>query len=233
MGNPLAGNRNAERLEGYYAFAYGRALGISMVTFAIALSIGVSVTTAISSLVAASNLSPVEIWSVLIAATVIIVIGSFSQAHVSSAKYLRRDPHSEHSKYLAAWIAAVVIGVIISIMAVTFINSSIEPLVLLFSFGGAFWILYISVEMMFNERYTEVAAGAVALWVIFFIGVFESQVNALLSNGSLALFVSSVSLVAIFGVTGLTLILNADRSLVGEVDAYMRSGSRGLRKARR
>ncbi len=231
----MAAKGSVDYKKKFYTYTYSKAMGISMITFAIALSIGVSITTAVSTFAATSTLSPIQIWSVLIAATVIIIISSFSYAHVSSIRYLEEQLHNELSKYKAAWITTIIIGVIVCVMSILYINSPIEPLVLLFSFGGVFWIIYISIDMLFAERYSEVAAGALALWAVFFIGLFESRVNYLLSNGSLALLVSSVTLIAIFGVTGMTLLVNSSNRFNEEISKYLDIGDikRGPRRRKK
>ncbi len=221
--------RQYHHLDGYEAFAYSRALGISMVTFAIALSIGISVTTAFTSAVSSNGLNPTEIWSALILSTFFIIMGCFAYSHKSTIKFIRERYDHHIPARLSVWVAAIIIGFVISIMVLLFINSTIEPLVLLFSFGGVFWIMYLAIDSIFQKRYGEIAAGAAALWVIFFVGIYEVHVNYLITNASLALLVSAVSLVAIFGVTGLTILIKTTHEFSVEIKRAEQAALRARR----
>ncbi|MEM3827571.1 MAG: hypothetical protein QXR58_03165, partial [Candidatus Micrarchaeaceae archaeon] len=109
--------------------------------------------------------------------------------------------------------------------------SYIEPLIFLFSFGGILWIFYISVAVIFRHRYNEIAFGALALWIIFIIGLLGlhsllspqpyllSKVNA---SATFSLFISMVSLITIFGIVGVAMLFDSSRAFAKEFQYIMK-----------
>ena len=215
-----------EHIRRYWAFSYRRALGISMLTFAIALAIGMTFTAVLSSFLYVNIAAEFAFWLLLIVITTIVLVSSLISAHISTVRYMDEYEHKIHSKYTGAWIVVLAIGAIAFFLPVLFFNNYIEPLVFLFSFGGVLWVFYLSVLLIFRHTYHEIAFSALALWVIFAVGMF-----ALYSSNNLyavgiqqsaniarfSLFLSMISLITIFGVTGMALVFNSSNAFVSEI----------------
>ena len=219
-----------EHIRRYWAFSYRRALGISMLTFAIALAIGMTFTAVLSSFFYTNYAAEFVFWLLLIFVTTLVLVVSMVSAHISTVKYMNEYEHRMHSKYTGAWLVVLVIGVFAFFLPILFFNNYIEPIIFLFSFGGILWVFYISVAMIFKHKYHEIAFSAAALWAIFAIGIFTVYSSSGLYAASLqqitnmarfSLFLSMMSLITIFGVTGMALVFNSSNSFVSEIKYLM------------
>ncbi|MDE1868510.1 MAG: hypothetical protein KGH60_00890 [Candidatus Micrarchaeota archaeon] len=222
-------------IKEYWNFAYRRALGISMMTFAIALAIGVTFSTLLGSLSIVDYGAQLVFWLALIAITAIVFLVNFAHAHASTVKFMNEQEHRKHTKYTGIWLIVLVIGAIAFTMPVLFFTSFMEPLMLLFGFGGIFWVLYFSVYLLFRHHYPEVAISALVFWIVFAIGVVGVNASALnaATYTAFALFMSIITLVVVCGFTGVSLITNASRELVVDFRARTASASRSRARRRR
>jgi len=216
-------NYAREHIKRYWVFAYRRALGISMFTFAIALAIGMIFTSMLASLFIISPLVEMLFWFVLILITALTLTVSFVEAHISSVKYMNMVEHQKHSKYVGIWMTSLVIGALAFILPAIFIqNYYLEPIILLFSFGGIMWVLYASVRMLFKHSYFEIAYGASVLWVIFIIGlavVVGNGINPITSSEYIViLFVSMASLIVVFGSVGMSMMFRSTKDFVADFE---------------
>ncbi|EQD39016.1 conserved hypothetical protein, membrane, partial [mine drainage metagenome] len=166
-----------------------------MVTFAIALAAGFIFTSVMNAALAPNYILDVSFWAVLIIITTFILVINFVNAHLSIVKYMNDTEHRAHTKYTGAWLAAIVIGALVFLMPILFLNSYIEPFVFLFSFGGILWVVYFSSAFLFKNYYHELAFGAIILWVFFVFGVAEVNNFLFISpTGILPLAVSIIVL---------------------------------------
>lgn len=224
-----------EHIKRYWDFAYRRALGISMMTFAIALAVGVTFSTLLGSLAIVDYGVQLIFWMVLIAITSIVFLVNFAHAHASTVKFMNEQEHRQHTKYTGLWLIVLVIGAIAFTMPVLFFSSFMEPLMLLFGFGGVFWVLYFSVYMLFKHHYPEVAISALIFWIMFGVGVASVSTGALnaATYTAFALFLSVMTLIVVSGFTGISLLSNASRELIKNFKRYTADTSVANGKARR
>ncbi|MGC8652195.1 MAG: hypothetical protein ACP5UH_03015 [Candidatus Micrarchaeia archaeon] len=226
-----------EHIKRYWVFEYRRALGISMITFAIALSIGVVFTMLISSLSYPNPFYELVLWGLLILFTVLVVVSSFVNAHILSVRYMNELERVKHAKYMGGWLTILVLGAIAFALPLLFFANAYEPIVILFGFGGVFLVIFLSVKVLFNYSYYEMAIGAAALWIVALIaamGVFTSSTpsNAL-ALSSFALFVSVLSLIIITGFIGMSLLINASNEFSHEFGRIAEGYERQLEHQKR
>ena len=201
----------SERVKRYWGFAYRRNIGVSMVAFALALAIG----TAFSNLVGSTTggiVAEFIFWGMLIVVATLVLSASFIAAHISSVSLMNEREHAAHSRYTGAWMAILVVGAIAFFIPMLFFNSSLALIVFLFSFGGMLWVLYLSVFAIFRHTYHEIAIAAVTLWIAF-IATFASATSVVPGTpiSAYALFVSTVVVITVSGVTGMAMLFNASR----------------------
>ncbi|MCL4411482.1 hypothetical protein M1329_00910 [Candidatus Marsarchaeota archaeon] len=219
-----------EHVKRYWIFAYRRALGVSMVTFAIALAIGIMFTGLLSPSFTSHPMIEFAFWGLLIIVAALMLIMSFANAHRSSVRLMNELESRKHSKYMAAWVLAILVGIAVFVMPVVFINSFIAPLMFLLSFGGILWVLYISVTLLFRHSYKELAYGATALLVVFVVvlgAITATMSNAALyasEQGNMAamLFITVATLVLVFGFTGMLMMFNSSKEFVTEFENAVR-----------
>ncbi len=215
-----------EHVKRYWIFAYRRALGISMVTFAITLAIGMIFTSLFANTFYVHPVAELAFWAFLIIITTMTLIVSFTSAHLSSVKLMTEHESHQHSKYVAVWLFSIIVGIVVFTLPLVFINSFIAPLMFLFSFGGILWVLYISVTLLFRHSYRELAYGATALLIIFAISMLavtgslsstQYYLNAQVYIAA-TLFVAMATLIIVFGGTGMMLMFNSTNEFVKEFE---------------
>lgn len=196
-----------------------------MFTFAIALAVGMLFTSMLSNIFLLSPLIALLFWAVLILITTLTLTVSFFDAHVSTIKFMNMEERRAHSKYTGVWIFSLALGALVFILPAMFLQYyGIEPIVLLFSFGGILWVLYASVRALFKHSYFEIAYGASVLWIIFVIGMaFVSGVsNGLSSSQSIAVtFISMASLIVVFASMGITMMFKSTKEFVSDFENVM------------
>ncbi len=213
-----------EHIKRYWIFSYRRAIGISMVTFAMALAVGMVFTALISTLPNANPIVEFAFWMLLILITSLTLIFSFMNAHASSIKFMDQMEHMKHSKYVGIWLTSIVLGALIFLFPLFFVTNAIEPLIFLFSFGGILLVMYLSVGLIFKHTYNELAFGAVALWIIFIVSIIATTEGAATLNVPLSaylsvnLFISISSLIVVFAFIGLMLLFNSTKEFVTDFE---------------
>jgi hypothetical protein len=199
----------------YWVFAFRRAIGASMIMFGIALAIGLAFTSVFSGQITNSLTANLVFWSVLMLITVLVLLASLLSAHKSSIRFLNEEEHIAHSKYFGIWLISLVVGAVAFTLPILFFNSQIGPLILLFSFGGVYWVVYISIGLLFRHLYHELAIGGLASWIMFVIGVLgASSVSS--ATTIYSLFISSTSLIIISSVIGLAMMYNSSKEFESE-----------------
>ncbi|MEM0202026.1 MAG: hypothetical protein QXR73_02520 [Candidatus Micrarchaeaceae archaeon] len=220
-------NYAREHIKRYWVFAYRRALGISMFTFAIALAVGMLFTSMLSNIFFLSPIAAVLFWAVLIIITILTLTVSFFDAHTSTVKFMNMEERHNHSRYIGIWIFSLVIGALVFILPTIFSQDyGVEPIILLFSFGGILWVLYASVRVLFKHSYFEIAYGASVLWIIFVIGIafVDGTTGGLNTSQSVAItFISMASLIVVFGSMGITMMFKSTKEFVVDFENVMRA----------
>ena len=201
-----------------------------MVTFAIALAAGFIFTSVMNATVAPNYILDISFWAVLIIITTFILVINFVNAHISITRYMNDFERKKHTKYTGAWLAALVIGALVFLMPILFLNSYIEPFIFLFSFGGILWIVYFSTAFLFKNYYHELAFGAIILWIFFALGVAEFNSFLFLSpTGLLPLAVSMIVLIITFGVIGTMLLFNSTNDFIVDFERGVASLEKDLK----
>jgi len=191
------------------------------------LAIGMLFTSMLSGIFLISPLAGLLFWAVLIVITVLTLLFSFVDAHISSTKFMNEYERHTHSKYVGVWLFSIVVGALAFILpAMYFEDYGVEPVMLLFSFGGILWVLYASVKLLFKHSYFEIAYGASVLWIIFAISlVFLSSVSGPLTTaqGIAILFISMASLIVVCGSVGITMMFKSTKEFVVDFENVIRA----------
>jgi len=223
-----------EHVKRYWGFAYRKALGTSLLTFAVAMAIGVAFSSMLGATGAGNLTGAILFWGFLITVTAVVLVANFIRAHTSCVKFLNNEEHKHHSKYMGIWMIAIVLGALAFVTPMLYFSSAIEPLVLLFSFGGVFWILYLSILMLFRHSYHEIAVGAIALWAVFFIALMNLSGANPAANSTYILFVSAITLIIVCGFTGLMMVSISSNEFTKEFESSVANKAvRRVSKARR
>ncbi len=208
-----------KHIKKYWGMAYRRTLGIALITISIVLALGLTFTVLRGAL-AISNYTDYLVFGLVLAVIGIVTfLSSFMHSHVSTVKYMNEEEHRSHSKYMAVWMISIVVGIVAFLIPLFFVRSYIEPVALLFSFGGFFWVLYATVVLIFKHSYGELAIGGTAFWAMFIFGIFTLNSNTQLPMTALsnfALYFAAMSITVISGFVGLALIINASRESLRE-----------------
>jgi hypothetical protein len=218
----------------YWGFAYRRNIGISMVAFAMVLAIGVAFTSLIGSSLVNSALVDLIFWGMLVVIATLVLVASFVGAHIASVNLMNDAEHSVHSKYVGAWVALLAVGAIACVLPMLFFGSSMALLVFMFSLGGMLWVLYFSTFLLFRHAYHEVAIAALALWIVFVVSFTgAASMPGGVSIKAYSLFVSTVVVTTVMGITGMAMLFNASREFVSEFVQSQEAKSGTRHKVRR
>ena len=208
-----------DHIKRYWGIAYRRTFGIALIALAVVLAMGISFSALIGTVVISNYSSFIYFWLLLILIAVITIIASFFRSHVTSVKFMSEAEHKSHSKYMAIWMISVVLGVVAFLLPLLFVGSGIEPLILLFTLGGVFWILYFSVRFIFKHYYSELVIGAVAFWVMFAFGLYQfnnSLQSSYATTSNFAVYFAAMTITVVCGFVGLALIINSSRESLAE-----------------
>jgi hypothetical protein len=205
-------------IKRYWGIAYRRTLGITFITVAIMLSIGLTFSILRTTLAVNDYVHYFEFWIFLVVLAVVIISTSFMRSHIASVKFMNEAEHKSHSKYMAAWTISIVLGIVVFILPLLFVKISLEPLMILFSLGGVLLVLYTTVLLIFKHSYGELAIAAVAFWATFVLGLLQlSNPNlTAIAASNFALYFAAMAISVISGFTGLALIINSSRDALGE-----------------
>lgn len=226
----------------YWGMAYRRMLGIAFITVSVSLAIGLTFTALTGNLAVTNVASYIVFWAILALGTLVILLTNFFHAHVSSVGYMNELEHRSHSKHMGLWMIVIVVGIVAFLSPVFLVNLYIEPVYLVFTVGGIFWMLYLSVNLIFKHSYGELAIGGAALWIMFFLGILEISGSAF-SNSTIAYFstyFAAMVITVVVGFTGLALIYNYSnesmrefRNVIEKLERESRGGAPQRRRRRR
>jgi len=185
-----------EHIKRYWGMTYRRTLGVSLVTFSVVIAIGLSFTVLTQSLAITSYLNYFIFWMILMIAAVLILLANFFGSHTSSVKYMYEEEHRMHSKRMGLWMISIVIGIIAFFLPLLFVSSYMEPVVLLFTLGGAFLVVYGSIAILFKHSYKELAIGWIALWImcLFAYTQMSSAQFSTASRGYFSAYIAAISI---------------------------------------
>ncbi|MDE1833457.1 MAG: hypothetical protein KGH58_03505, partial [Candidatus Micrarchaeota archaeon] len=82
-----------EHVKRYWGLAYRRSLGISLITFALAMATGVAFSSMLGATGSAGINDSIVFWGFLIFVTAVVMVVNFVNAHVSSVKLLNMEEH--------------------------------------------------------------------------------------------------------------------------------------------
>ncbi len=223
-----------DHVKRYWGFVYKRNIGVSMLAFALILAIGTAFTNLIGNSINNGALIELIFWDILIVIATLVLAISFAGAHISSTMLMNEKEHTAHSKHVGAWLAVLVVGAIVFVVPMLFFESSMALIVFMFSFGGVLWVLYFSVYAIFKHTYHEVAIAAVTLWIAFLVSFMG--VNSLAPGTPIeayALFISTVVVITVAGITGMAMLFNSSREFTGEFLEKMQPNRRARTVLRR
>lgn len=211
-----------DHIRRYTKIAFRRTLGIGLVTLCVMLAIGLVFTT-LSDRLLFSGFGYLVFWIILIAMAAFTFLSSIVRSHIASVRYMNEKEHSAHSTHLGLWIIFSVLGVILFILPLLFVSSYLEPITLLFSFGGAMIVVFITVMLVFKHSYGELAIGGAALWFMCALGLLELSSSALnvATKNSFSLYFAAMTLTIVAGFVGLTLLFNSTRESLYELTLVM------------
>jgi hypothetical protein len=198
----------------FWQFMYKRALGLTMVTFAIILAVGVIFTMLINSVASYNYAADIAFWGLLIAITIIALIINFANAHKATVKYMSLAEHAKHSINMGIWTASITVGIIVFSLPMIFFSAFYVPIIFLLTFGGIMWVIYISTIAIFRNYYHEIAIGASALWIAFIVGGLEfsfAYTNVYLAN--FILLSTMAVIILVFGIVGGAMMFNSHKSI--------------------
>jgi hypothetical protein len=202
-----------EHIKKYWGITYRRMFGILLVTFAIALAIGVTFTVLTSSMSTLSYTKYLFFWLLLIFITLVAFLVNFFEAHLSTVKLMNDKEHITHYRQMGLWMITIIVGILVFISPFLFVKPYIQPLILLFTMGGVFCVLYFGIALLFKHSYGEFAIGCIAFWALFVLGLVRLS-NTQISLPSQSIFIfyfSSMSMMIICSFVGLALIINSSR----------------------
>ena len=200
-----------EHVKKYWGITYRRTLGVAFATFAIALSIGMTFMSLTSAFVISNYYVYIIFWVLLFVMAIIIFLANFFSSHVTSVGLMTDVEHRNHSAQMAKWMVVLVLGIVAFVLPLMFVGSLIEPLMVLFAFGGVLLVLYLSVAILFKHSYGELTIGCITFWLLFIFGILTvngSVVNAA-AKGSFAIYFSAMSMAVVSGFVGLAMIVNS------------------------
>jgi hypothetical protein len=206
----------------FWQFMYKRALGMTMVTFAIILAVGVIFTVLINSVASYNYMADIAFWGLLIAITIIALIVNFANAHRATVKYMSIMEHAKHSVNMGIWTAAITVGIVVFSLPMLFFSAFYVPIIFLLTFGGIMWVIYISTIAIFRNYYHEIAIGASALWIAFIVGGLEfsfSYTNVYLAN--FILLSTMAVIILVFGIVGGAMMFNSHKSIRDGYEKYV------------
>ena len=226
-----------DHIKKYWGIAYRRTLGIALIALAISLAIGISFSALRGTLAVSNSPGYIIFWLLLAVIAIVTFLSSFVRSHLISVRFMNDTEHTSHSKYMAIWMISIVLGVVAFLLPLLFVRSDIEPLYLLFTLGGAFWIIYLSVRFIFKHSYNEIAIGAVALWAMFAFGMYQFS-NAVgttyIANSNFALYFAAMTITVVSGFVGLALIINSSReALIAYTGSFKPTASSSKKRTKR
>ena len=207
-----------EHVKKYWGVVYRRTLGVAFITFAVAIAMGLTFTILTRALAITGLTTYLVFWAIIAIIAISVLLANFYGAHVSSVNFMSEEEHRTHSKHMARWMIAIVAGVSAFFAPLPFTPIDLEPIVLLFSIGGVFLVLYASITLIFKHKYGELAIGGAAYWVVFYVGLAtlsSSQFN-FLTRTNFSVYFAAMCITIITGFTGLALLYDSAKESAQE-----------------
>ena len=196
-------------IKKHAVYIYGRAIGVSLLLFS--LLVAVILATGSNNIVTFSSIGSILfLISMLIGISILIILINVINSHISVTKLMNDKEHAVHSKNVGLWSIIWILGVIVLLLPLWVLNRPEQVTILLFSFGAILLLLYLSIGGMFKHYFHEIGFGALALLIIFAINSFY----VLTVPYILEYFVTIISLIIIFGISGIAIIFNSSQALV-------------------
>jgi hypothetical protein len=208
-----------DHIKRYWGIAYRRTLGIALIALSVTLAMGISFSALRGSLTVSSSPAFIYFWILLAIIAIVTIVSSFFRSHVLSVRIMSDAEHKSHSKYMGLWMISGVLGVVAFLLPLLFVKSDIEPIFVLFTIGGVFGIIYITVRSIFKHHYNELAIGAIAFWAMFAFGYYQfvnASQSAYAANSNFAVYFAAMTITVISGFVGLALIINSSREALAE-----------------
>jgi uncharacterized membrane protein len=201
-----------EHVKRYWGFAYRRSIGISMLVFALILAVGTAFTNLVGSTISNGAIIEVIFWGMLLIIATMVLATSFAGAHISSVRLMNENEHDVHSKHMGAWLTVLVLGALAFVVPMLLSSGPITFIIFMFCFGGMLLLTYISVLVIFRHTYHELAIAAGTLWIVFVVSfAMANGVPRGIPINAYAIFISTVVVILVTGVTGMTMLFNASR----------------------
>jgi hypothetical protein len=207
-----------KHIKRYWGIVYKRTLGLALITLAIVLSMGLTFNILRGIFAVNNYLNYLFFWVFLIVIAIVIIASSFFHSHVTSVKFMNEAEHNSHSRRVALWLILVVLGIVVFILPSLLVRAILEPLVLLFTFGGVLLVFYATIRVLFKHSYGELAIGAGAFWIMFVLGAYQlgNSNLAYVNIASFYVYFAALSITVISGFTGLALLINSSRAALSE-----------------
>lgn len=221
-------------IKKYASIAFRRTLGLGFVILCVLLAMAVTFASLTSTLAISNFYDFLVFWLILVGISLIVFLTTTVRAHTHVIRYMNEEEHAQHSKYVGLWLIAVVLGVVLFLIPLLFSSSYIEPITLLFSFGGICLILFFTVMVIFKHKFGELAIGGAAFWVMCLIGVLELNGTVLSTSTKtfFSLYLAAMALSIICGVIGVTMIINSSRESLNEAMLIMEDMDRARSRQR-
>lgn len=203
----------------FWDFAYRRAMGISLLTFAMLLAVGFIFSSSLGSVLGSSYAVYLSFWIVLAAVMIFVVGIEFANAHIISVKYMSKKEHKQHSLHMGAWVLVLVLGSLAFALPVMLLTG-LPVSFLMVSLGGIMLVTYLSTALLFRVYYHEVAYGAAVLFV-FFAAMFFNPGNLIepsFVSPSTALALPVIAIVVVTGFVGLMLVVDSSRKFIKDFE---------------
>jgi archaellum component FlaF (FlaF/FlaG flagellin family) len=200
-----------DHVKRYWGMAYRRTLGISLITAALVMAVGLTFNILTHNITNASYLTFLVFWTVLVLIALFVALSNLFNAHVSSVKLMQEAEYEVNTRRIALWMITIVVGSLALLSPLLFIASYLQPIVVLAAFGGIFLVLYISLVLIFKNSYKELIIGAVAYLFMVIFGL--SQLHGTLFNistlANFNLYFAVMSIMIISSFTGLAMLFNS------------------------
>lgn len=208
-----------DHVKRFWDFAYRRAMGISLLTFALLLAIGFIFSTSLAGLIGANYTVYLGFWVLLVAVMIFVAGANFANAHMLSVRYMSKKEHKQHSLHMGAWLLVLVLGSL-AFAAPFVILGSLPVSFLLVALGGILLVTYLSSALLFRVYYHEVAYGAAVLLAFFAVMFFNPGGVVVPYSVSMTteLAIPMLAIIVVTGFVGLMLLVDSSRKFIQDFD---------------
>jgi archaellum component FlaF (FlaF/FlaG flagellin family) len=200
-----------DHVKRYWGMAYRKTIGVSLITFAIVLAVGLTFTLVTQEFATASYVTYIIFWALLLLIAIFVLLSNLYTSQVSSVRLMHEDEHKVYSTRTGWLMIAIVVGVVAFLMLLFFVPPYVEAVTLLFISGGVFLILYVCIRILFKQKYNELAIGTVGFWLMFIFGLLETasvQFNPV-TRYYFSVYFSVMSIMVISSFVGLAMLFNS------------------------